>query len=111
MGLLGQGSCSGCSPLCWNQNSFADSSPCLLPCPQAALGFKLGVVSSGNSLDYTDKCLELMSSNQVRFWVDGGLGRVEWGQNGTAMWCPGHSDECRELTSSNWLWIQLVRFK
>ena len=52
-------------PLCVDQTLFADCSAAPLPCPQSALGFKLGVVSSGNSLDYTDKCLEFMSSNQV----------------------------------------------
>ena len=30
------------------------------------LGFKTGVVSTGNSLDYTDACLKLMDSNQAR---------------------------------------------
>ena len=34
-----------------------------LPPPQAALGLKLGVVSSGNSLDYTDKCMEIMTQH------------------------------------------------
>ena len=31
--------------------------------PQAALGLKSGVVSSGNSLDYTDKCMEIMTGH------------------------------------------------
>lgn len=35
------------------------------PLMQSELGFKLGVVSSGNSLDYTDKCLEIMGSHNV----------------------------------------------
>lgn len=73
-GALSQGPHSGCDPFGLNQNSFADSSPCLMPCTQSALGFKLGVVSSGNSLDYTDKCLELMSSNQVCFQMTLGWG-------------------------------------
>eukprot|EP00198_Chlamydomonas_reinhardtii_P014218 XP_001703555.1 5'-methylthioadenosine nucleosidase [Chlamydomonas reinhardtii] len=30
---------------------------------QAALGLKSGVVSSGNSLDYTDKCMEIMTGH------------------------------------------------
>lgn len=32
---------------------------------QAALGLKQGVVSSGNSLDYTDKCMEIMAAHNV----------------------------------------------
>eukprot|EP00798_Chlamydomonas_sp_ICE-L_P020726 gene20726-27541_t len=32
---------------------------------QASLGFKQGVVSSGNSLDYTEKCMEIMTSKNV----------------------------------------------
>jgi hypothetical protein len=32
---------------------------------QAALGLKQGVVSSGNSLDYTDKCMDIMSQHSV----------------------------------------------
>lgn len=32
---------------------------------QAALGIKSGIVSSGNSLDFTDKCMEIMSENNV----------------------------------------------
>lgn len=37
------------------------------PCPAliAALGLKLGVVSSGNSLDYTDQCMSIMGKNGV----------------------------------------------
>ena len=30
------------------------------------LGYKTGVVSTGNSLDYTDSCLKIMDSNQAR---------------------------------------------
>ena len=37
----------------------------LSPLLQSSLGFKLGVVSSGNSLDYTDKCLAIMGSHNV----------------------------------------------
>lgn len=36
-----------------------------VPNLQAALGLKLGVVSSGNSLDYTDKCMEIMGQHQA----------------------------------------------
>jgi 5'-methylthioadenosine nucleosidase len=36
------------------------------PLMQSELGFKLGVISSGNSLDYTDKCLEIMGNHDVR---------------------------------------------
>jgi len=35
------------------------------PALQMALGFKSGVISSGNSLDYTDKCLEMMESHKA----------------------------------------------
>jgi hypothetical protein len=35
------------------------------PLIQAALGLKLGVVSSGNSLDYTDRCMEIMGQHQA----------------------------------------------
>jgi 5'-methylthioadenosine nucleosidase len=33
------------------------------PALQAALGLKPGVVTSGDSLDYTDKCLEIMEQH------------------------------------------------
>ena len=36
------------------------------PSLQQALGLKSGVVSSGNSLDYTDKCMEIMQEQKVR---------------------------------------------
>ncbi|KAG2497949.1 hypothetical protein HYH03_004211 [Edaphochlamys debaryana] len=32
---------------------------------QSSLGLKQGVVSSGNSLDYTDKCMEIMAQHSV----------------------------------------------
>lgn len=35
------------------------------PALQASLGFKSGVVSSGNSLDYTDKCLVIMNEHEA----------------------------------------------
>lgn len=35
------------------------------PNMQAALGLKSSIVSSGNSLDYTDKCLEIMAQHEV----------------------------------------------
>ena len=35
------------------------------PVLQASLGFKSGVVSSGNSLDYTDKCMDIMKEHQA----------------------------------------------
>ncbi|GIL43614.1 hypothetical protein Vafri_1271 [Volvox africanus] len=35
------------------------------PILQEELGLKQGVVSSGNSLDYTDKCMEIMGQHQV----------------------------------------------
>lgn len=36
---------------------------CNTPAMAAALGLKTGIVSSGNSLDYTDKCLEAMAAS------------------------------------------------
>jgi len=35
------------------------------PALQAALGLKTGVVSSGNSLDYTDRCMGIMEAHGV----------------------------------------------
>lgn len=51
------------------------------PALRAACGLKLGIVSSGNSLDYTDKCMEAMTGAGVAVkemeaaavgWVSGG---------------------------------------
>ncbi len=64
------------------QSSPACSSPRTAgyhECPKclamiASLGFKLGVVSSGNSLDFTDKCMEIMTTNKVTMGVRSRVG-------------------------------------
>lgn len=42
---------------------YAASTP--TPAMQAALGLKAGIVTSGNSLDYTDKCMEIMTRHEA----------------------------------------------
>lgn len=60
--------CCGCS----NAYGSSDFTPYHRHHPQAALGLKSGLVTSGDSLDYTNKCMEIMEQvpfGGVRGWI------------------------------------------